>query len=533
MNSEHNNTRSQLKFITCGSVDDGKSTLIGHILYDSKKLYVDQIQSLELDSKIGSRGGKLDYSLLLDGLLAEREQGITIDVAYRYFNTDKRSFIVADTPGHEEYTRNMAVGASFADLAIILLDATKGVLSQTKRHARICKLMGIKNFVFAINKMDLVDYQKSFFDQIAEQIKLLSDNLKLDTVYLIPVSATEGDNVTVNNHSIAWYEGLGLLEYLEQVDIKDNNKNETGFYLPVQRVCRPNREFRGFQGQIESGNVSIGEELTALPSGEKARVKSIHVGMDSVDSAQKGQPVNIELDREIDISRGCVLEKDSGIKIATNIDVLLLWMDDLPLESGKEFFIKQGNKITVGVVDAINYAINVNTGEEKKTEQLRKNEIANCSLSFYDPVVVDLFDNHKALGELILIDRVSNMTSACGVVTSIGEQVGNLTNEQIRAELTNTQNNIFYFDVTNNINLEQIVKQVERRLLLSGINAYIYNYADNSSEVSDGIIEHLSKAGVVTLVLVNGANKQSLELLDKVKEITSESIFNYIKNQLQ
>ena len=253
----------------------------------------------------------------------------------------------------------------------------------------------------------------------------------------------------------------------------------------MQRVCRPNREFRGFQGQIESGNVSIGDELTVLPSGEKARVKSIHVGMDSVDSAQKGQPVNIELDREIDISRGCVLEKDSGIKLATNIDVLLLWMDDLPLESGKEFFIKQGNKITVGVVDAINYAINVNTGEEKKTEQLRKNEIANCSLSFYDPVVVDLFDNHKTLGELILIDRVSNMTSACGVVTSIGEQVGNLTNEQIRAELTNTQNNIFYFDVTNNINSEQIVKQVERRLLLSGINAYIYNYADNSSEVSE------------------------------------------------
>ena len=266
-----------LKFITCGSVDDGKSTLIGHILYDSKLLYADQEKALELDSKVGSRGGAIDYSLLLDGLMAEREQGITIDVAYRYFTTDKRSFIVADTPGHEEYTRNMAVGASFADLAIILIDAKQGVLVQTKRHARICALMGIKYFVFAVNKMDLVGYSEERFNEITKQIDELSKELGLASVKIIPVSATEGDNITVKSDNTPWYPGEALLTYLENVDVSEKKKEE-GFYMPVQRVCRPDHTFRGFQGQIESGVVSVGDEITTLPSGETANVKSILIG---------------------------------------------------------------------------------------------------------------------------------------------------------------------------------------------------------------------------------------------------------------
>ena len=295
-----------LKFITCGSVDDGKSTLIGHILYDSKLLYADQEKALELDSKVGSRGGAIDYSLLLDGLMAEREQGITIDVAYRYFTTDKRSFIVADTPGHEEYTRNMAVGASFADLAVILVDAKQGVLVQTRRHARICSLMGIKYFVFAVNKMDLVDYSEARFNEIVAQIDELSKELSLASVKIIPVSATEGDNVTKRSDKMDWYKGEVLLSYLEDIDVSEK-KQEEGFYMPVQRVCRPDHTFRGFQGQIESGSISVGDDIITLPSNEHAKVKSILVGDKNADTADEGRPVTIQLDKEVDVSRGCVL----------------------------------------------------------------------------------------------------------------------------------------------------------------------------------------------------------------------------------
>ena len=290
-----------LKFITCGSVDDGKSTLIGHILYDAKLLYTDQEKALELDSKVGSRGGAIDYSLLLDGLMAEREQGITIDVAYRYFTTDNRSFIVADTPGHEEYTRNMAVGASFADLAVILIDAKQGVLVQTRRHARICALMGIKFFVFAVNKMDLVDYSEERFKEIKAQIKELADELKLESIYNIPVSATEGDNVTTKSDKISWYKGEALLPYLEKVVVTEK-KQEEGFYMPVQRVCRPDHTFRGFQGQIESGEVKVGDEIVTLPSNERAHIKSILVGDKDSQSAFMGQPVTLQLDKEVDVS---------------------------------------------------------------------------------------------------------------------------------------------------------------------------------------------------------------------------------------
>ncbi len=410
-----------LKFITCGSVDDGKSTLIGHILYDAKLIYADQEKALELDSKVGSRSGDIDYSLLLDGLMAEREQGITIDVAYRYFTTDNRSFIVADTPGHEEYTRNMAVGASFADLAVILIDASQGVLVQTRRHARICKLMGIRHFVFAVNKMDLVKYSKSRFDEIVKQIEELKNELSLDDIYIIPLSATEGDNVTVKSENIPWYNGVPLLQYLETVDV-DSSEEEEGFYLPVQRVCRPDHTFRGFQGQIESGSISVGDEIVTLPSNEKAHVKQILMTDKDVKTAFKGQPVTITLDKEVDVSRGCVITKDTNLAPYQELTASILWMDDEHLTAGKDYLVKLGTKTISGIVSEIKYAVDVNTGEHIPADSLAKNGIAVCTILLAEPIVADLFSKHKTLGELILIDRVSNMTSACGVVDSIEEK---------------------------------------------------------------------------------------------------------------
>lgn len=406
--------KSLLKFITCGSVDDGKSTLIGHILYDSKLLYADQKETLELESKVGSRGGAIDYSLLLDGLMAEREQGITIDVAYRYFTTDNRSFIVADTPGHEEYTRNMAVGASFADLAIILVDAKQGVLVQTRRHARICKLMGIEYFVFAINKMDLVGYDENRFRTIEKEILALQEELGLVNIVLIPVSATEGDNITTLSQNTPWYVGQALLPYLENVDIA--TKGEVGFYMPVQRVSRPDHTFRGFQGQIESGSIRVGDRVTILPSGEQAEVKSIIVGFDAVTEAYANQPVSIQLNREVDVSRGCVLYKDIDLYVSAKIDTNVLWMDDSPLVEGREYIAMIGTKTVSAIISKIRYKIDVNSGELLQADELSKNEIAHVVLSLQEPVVVDSFAEHKTLGEFILIDRVSHMTSACGTI---------------------------------------------------------------------------------------------------------------------
>ena len=410
--------KNLLKFITCGSVDDGKSTLIGHILYDTKKLYTDQEQALELDSKVGSRGGEIDYSLLLDGLMAEREQGITIDVAYRYFTTDNRSFIVADTPGHEEYTRNMAVGASFADLAIILVDASQGVLVQTRRHARICALMGIRYFVFALNKMDLVDYSEEKFRKIEADIQALAQELKLYSVKIIPVSATAGDNLTQHSDAMPWYTGTTLLNYLENVDI-DEASHEEGFYMPVQRVCRPNHTFRGFQGQIEAGAISVGDEIHVQPSEETAHVKSILVGDKDAQTARAGQPVTIQLDREIDVSRGRVLTKDSHITCAKAFQATLLWMDDDALTEGKEYFVKVGTRTIPGEIRSIRYKTDVNTGEQVQAHSLKKNEIAYCDITVAEEIPVDTFEKHKTLGEVLFIDRVTNMTSACGVVEAL------------------------------------------------------------------------------------------------------------------
>lgn len=471
-----------LKFITCGSVDDGKSTLIGHILYDAKLIYADQEKALELDSKVGSRNGDIDYSLLLDGLMAEREQGITIDVAYRYFTTDNRSFIVADTPGHEEYTRNMAVGASFADLAVILIDASQGVLVQTRRHARICKLMGIRHFVFAVNKMDLVKYSKSRFDEIVKQIEKLKNELLLDDIYIIPLSATEGDNVTVKSENIPWYNGVPLLQYLETVDV-DSSEEEEGFYLPVQRVCRPDHTFRGFQGQIESGSISIGDEIVTLPSNEKAHVKQILMTDKNVETAFKGQPVTITLDKEVDVSRGCVITKDTNLASYQELTASILWMDDEQLTAGKDYLVKLGTKTISGIVSEIKYAVDVNTGEHIPADSLTKNGIAVCTILLAEPIAVDLFSKHKTLGELILIDRVSNMTSACGVVDSVEEKADDAKKASFVLGSLEARGDIFeeFFYDTSSLNVlkYQPVKETYTKGDTIPVEGESYRYPDS------------------------------------------------------
>lgn len=471
-----------LKFITCGSVDDGKSTLIGHILYDAKLIYADQEKALELDSKVGSRSGDIDYSLLLDGLMAEREQGITIDVAYRYFTTDNRSFIVADTPGHEEYTRNMAVGASFADLAVILIDASQGVLVQTRRHARICKLMGIRHFVFAVNKMDLVKYSKSRFDEIVKQIEELKNELLLDDIYIIPLSATEGDNVTVKSENIPWYNGVPLLQYLETVDV-DSSEEEEGFYLPVQRVCRPDHTFRGFQGQIESGSISVGDEIATLPSNEKAHVKQILMTDKDVKTAFKGQPVTITLDKEVDVSRGCVITKGTNLASYQELTASILWMDDEQLTAGKDYLVKLGTKTISGIVSEIKYAVDVNTGEHIPADSLTKNGIAVCTILLAEPIAVDLFSKHKTLGELILIDRVSNMTSACGVVDSVEEKADDAKKASFVLDSLEARGDIFeeFFYDTSSLNVlkYQPVKETYTKGDTIPVEGESYKYPDS------------------------------------------------------
>jgi bifunctional enzyme CysN/CysC/sulfate adenylyltransferase subunit 1 len=495
--------KSLLKFITCGSVDDGKSTLIGHMLYDAKLLFADQEKALELDSRLGSRGGKIDYSLLLDGLLAEREQGITIDVAYRYFTTDHRSFIVADTPGHEEYTRNMAVGASFADLAIILVDATKGVITQTKRHARICALMGIKHLVLAVNKMDLVGFDQKIFDDIKEDFFRTTAEFNLQSIQVIPVSATEGDNITKKSQHTPWYEGLALLPYLENVEV--HNTDETKhFMMPIQRVCRPDHTFRGFQGQIEAGNIAVGDELTTLPSREKAKVKRILVTDQERNSAHAGQPVTIQLDREVDVSRGCVFTKDNQLQEADSFTATILWMDDSVLTPGKDYLVKVGTKVLPGTVTAITHKIDINTGNTVPADRIIKNELAKCEFSLSDDIVFDSFEQYKSIGGFILIDRVTNMTSACGVIDHALQRSDKLVRldveitRDIRAQQKGQIPLTLWFTGLDQLSL---AKEVEKRLVSNGYHTMLLeNDQGESLQRIAEVAKLMNDAGLIALV---------------------------------
>jgi len=467
-----------LKFITCGSVDDGKSTLIGHMLYDAKLLFADQENALILDSKIGSRGGEIDYSLLLDGLMAEREQGITIDVAYRYFNTEKRSFIVADTPGHEEYTRNMAVGASFADLAIILVDASKGLLIQTRRHARICALMGIQHFVFAVNKMDLVHFSEEVFRKIELDIKRLMLEFEVETLQILPVSATEGDNVTKESEKMRWYTGPALLSYLEQVDVSKEELLKE-FIMPVQRVSRPDLSFRGFQGQVAQGELHVGDEVVILPSKECAIVSELLVADRKSEEIFAGQPVTIVLNREIDVSRGCVITTDTTLKTSRVFQAQLLWMDDKELIEGRNYLVKLGTKTIPASVLKIYHKIDVNSGEKFPAKEGYKNEILVCDINLSEKIVLDCFDKNRSMGRFVLIDRVTNMTSACGVVKYSLRRSDNLTwqnidvTRQMRSEQKNQNPMTLWFTGLSGAGKSTIANALEKRLVSEGKHTMI------------------------------------------------------------
>ncbi len=428
MNYIKNSGNRPLRFITCGSVDDGKSTLIGNMLFESKLLYLDQEKTLKTESKIHGRNGRIDYSLLLDGLTAEREQKITIDVAYRFFSTNRRSFIVADTPGHEEYTRNMAVGASFAELAVILVDSTKGILSQTMRHVRICSLMGIKYLVFAVNKMDLVSYREDIYQQIAKSISEITKELELHDTEIIPVSATEGDNVSRKSNNMPWYLGKTMLEYLETVEIK-HSASDIGFIMPVQRICRPDQLFRGIQGHVESGEIELNDEIMVLPSGERAIIQEIYLADRLVTKVKQGQPATIRLNREIDISRGSVVSNSSKLRVAKAFRATILWMDESKLIIGKEVFLKMTHKTVPAIITRVICKIEPESNKKLEACEGKKNDILVCELRLNESIVCMNFDQHKTMGGFILIDRVSKMTIACGRIDSIDTKDRNVVHE--------------------------------------------------------------------------------------------------------
>ena len=410
--------KSLLRLLTAGSVDDGKSTLIGRLLFDSKKLYEDQLQALERDSKrVGNAGaGEIDYALLLDGLKAEREEGITIDVAYRYFSTNQRKFIIADTPGHEQYTRNMITGGSTANLAIILVDARMGVITQTRRHTFLVSLLGIKHIVLAVNKMDLVDFSEEVFNKIKSEYLQLTNKLGIEDVTCFPISAKEGDNVVEKSDRTPWFEGISLLEFLETVPI-DRDRNMDDFRFPVQYVLRPNLDFRGFCGKVASGVIRKGDEIMALPSRKVSRVKSIVTYDGELEEAFCPQCVTITLEDEIDISRGEMLVKPDNLPfVGRCLQTKLVWMDEEPMDRGKQFFLKANTNTTRATISAIDYRIDVNTMEHLDGSDFKLNEIGQVQITTAKTLFFDAYKKNRATGAFILIDPITNNTCAVGMI---------------------------------------------------------------------------------------------------------------------
>lgn len=407
-----------LRLLTAGSVDDGKSTLIGRLLFDSKKLYEDQLTALERDSKrVGNAGaGQIDYALLLDGLKAEREEGITIDVAYRYFSTNARKFIIADTPGHEQYTRNMITGGSTANLAIILVDARTGVITQTRRHTYLVSLLGIKHIVLAVNKMDLVQFEEKVFRAITDEYLELTSRLGIEDVTCFPLSALDGDNVVEKSQRTPWYEGPSLLDFLENVPIH-LDRNMQDFRYPVQYVLRPNLDFRGFCAKVASGMVRKGDEIVALPSMKRSHVKSIVTYEGELQEAFCPQCVTITLEDEIDISRGEMLvHPDNLPHIGRQFETMLVWMDEEPMNRGKQFFLKHNTNTTRATVDAVDYRVDVNTMEHLEGADLRLNEIASVRITTAKTLFFDSYAQNRATGNFVLIDPITNNTSAVGMI---------------------------------------------------------------------------------------------------------------------
>ena len=427
-----------LRFLTCGSVDDGKSTLIGRLLHDSKMIYEDQLEAVRSDStKHGTTGEKIDLALLVDGLQAEREQGITIDVAYRYFSTSKRKFIIADTPGHEQYTRNMATGASTCDLAIILIDARHGVMTQTRRHSYIASLLGIKHIVVAINKMDLMGFDEAVFERIKQDYLVFAAKLGMENVIFVPISALDGDNVVNRSEKSPWYQGQTLMEILETVPIA-GDKNYRDFRFPVQYVNRPNLNFRGFCGNVASGVVKVGDEVRVLPSGKTSHVKSIVTFDGDLPEAFSGQAVTLTLTDEVDISRGdmLVLARDQ-VPQSNHLKAHLVWMTEKAMRPGTEYLFKFASKLVSGQMETIEYRVDVNTQEHSQVEQLQLNDIALVNVLLTQPVVADSYQQNRATGAFIVIDRLTNITVGAGMVV-----------EQLQAaQLTPTQYSQFELEL--------------------------------------------------------------------------------------
>jgi bifunctional enzyme CysN/CysC len=464
--------KSLLRFITCGSVDDGKSTLIGRLLYDSKMIFEDQMTALEADSKkVGTQGGEIDFALLVDGLAAEREQGITIDVAYRFFSTDKRKFIVADTPGHEQYTRNMVTGASTADLAVILIDARKGVLTQTRRHSYLVSLMGIRHVVLAVNKMDLIGWDRAKFDAIVAEYTAFGAQIGIKNFLAIPLSGLKGDNVAAKSNAAPWYKGPTLMEHLEAVEIDDERRAAGPFRMPVQWVNRPNLDFRGFAGLIAGGRVQPGDAIRVLPSGRTSKVARIVTKDGDLDEAVAGQSVTLTLTDEIDCSRGDVISVAADPpEAADQFETTIIWMAEQQLLPGRPYWLKIGAKTASAQVTELKYKVNVNTLEHLAGKVLDLNEIGVCNVSVDQPVAFDAYAANQDMGGFILIDRMTNATVAAGLIhfalrrsQNVHWQALDVTREA-RAELNGHKAAVLWFTGLSGAGKSTIANLVEKRL---------------------------------------------------------------------
>ena len=471
--------KSLLRFITCGSVDDGKSTLIGRLLYESKMIFEDQLTTLEADSKkVGTQGGELDFALLVDGLAAEREQGITIDVAYRFFSTDRRKFIVADTPGHEQYTRNMVTGASTADVAVILIDARKGVLTQTRRHSYIVSLLGIKHVVLAINKMDLVGYSQQIFDTIVTEYREFAAQIGLENIVPVPLSALRGDNMLERSSATSWYQGPTLMEYLETVEIEDDLQQRP-FRLPVQWVNRPNQDFRGFAGTIASGVIRKGDSIRVLPSGRTSNVARIVTHNGDLEQAVAGQSITLTLTDEVDISRGDVIAAAvSPPAVADQFQATIIWMHEEAMLPGRPYLIKLGPRTVTGSITAPKYKVNVNTLEHLAAKQLELNEIGVCNLSLDRAVPFDPYTDNRETGGFILIDKISNDTVGAGLLSFALRRAENIhwqaldVNKHARSALKGQRACVLWFTGLSGAGKSTVANLVEKRLHSLGRHTY-------------------------------------------------------------
>ncbi|MGE6606487.1 sulfate adenylyltransferase subunit CysN [Halomonas sp. NPDC076908] len=470
-----------MRFITCGSVDDGKSTLIGRLLFESKLLFEDQLAAIEADSKkYGTQGGEMDFALLVDGLAAEREQGITIDVAYRFFSTEKRKFIVADTPGHEQYTRNMVTGASTADAAILMVDARHGILTQTRRHSFLMSLMGMRHLVVAINKMDLVDYSKARFDEIVEEYRAFAKQLGLENITFIPMSALKGDNVIVHSAKMPWYHGTTLLGYLETVELDAEHLQRSPFRMPVQWVNRPNLDFRGFTGMVASGTVRPGDQIRVQPSGNTSTVSRIYTLDGDLEEAIAGQSITLLLDDEIDISRGDVISGvEQPAQTADQFETTLVWMHEEPLLPGRPYLMKLGTQTVSATVTDIKYQVNVNTLEHTASKQLDLNGIGICTLSLNRSVAFDAYKDNHDTGGFILIDRMTNNTVGAGMLHFALRRSQNIhmqhvdIDKQARALAKSQKPAVLWFTGLSGAGKSTIANLVEKKLFAHGQHTYL------------------------------------------------------------